>query len=58
MQELSLLATKQSILATVSEGTQDEAIKRQLQPFSDQDLAVLYDRSLDLDAQLLVMAFE
>ena len=53
--ELSMLTTKQSIFETVR--SRDPQIINQLQHFSDEQLAVFYDRSFDLDGYLLLLAF-
>ena len=52
LSELGLLATKQSIYKTICAGETSKAA------FSDKDLAVLFERALDLDANLLLIAFK
>ena len=54
--ELSLLATKLSIFKTVSDRAPET--QRQLQIFTDAQLGVLYERALDLDSYLLLLAFD
>ena len=54
LKELSLLATRQTIFKTIG----DQEASKGLQHFTVDQLAVLYDRSIDLDSFLLALAFD
>ena len=56
--ELSLLATKQSMLHTLRLSANDSEVRNALKPFTPSDLAVLYERAIDLDGNLLLLALE
>ena len=55
LSELSLLSSKQVVYETIRSSGAEAA--RYLQPYSESQLAGLYEESFDLDGHLLFVAF-
>jgi hypothetical protein len=56
--ELSLLATKQSMIRALQTSSHDSNVRNSLRPFTPGDLSDLYGRAIDLDGNLLLLAWE